>query len=865
MAIIQWAKDTGTIDPSRYNLYPDQFISDKKKGATSWWKSSMDYFSNVSYAQFIKNKDTFLRNYNLVKGTVDAKDFYREGEVPETDSFVQELTKEVDLPNFVKHYPILNAPLNELVGELSNRPDATRVKAFDDESKNEELSFKTAIVQEYIIQNAKQQIIAKAGIQGQQITDDDQLQQLTMQQVQEYLTDYTSLAEKWGNHVLEAAKMNFNMKEISEDCFRDMLISGREFYHVYEDDSKLGFGVENLNPKNAWVLTTPDKKLTKAAYAAGTVHIMEISEIIARFPDLTKEEIEHLKKLPQQASILNPRPSNYGDESASGWDSIKYNTYSPLRVAERAQLESEIAENRDDLSDWLGLSTSVGTFGYKYIVVQAYWIAKKKVGKVTFLDQNGQPQTTLVDESYQKMPNQIGPVEWAWINQWYKGRRIGNDVYNVEEFQFMDYCPIIGVFFEVKNTESPKSFVDMIKQYQIIFNVCMNQIWNLLEKEKGKVQIMSIRHIPTPKDGDGQDAIEMWELEAKKRGVIFVDDSPENTKGASSFNQFQAIDLTRTQEIQSRYELAVQIKTLAWELVGTSKERLGSSAASSTATAVNQSVSASYAQTEPYFAQHEYVLNSVYQAILDAAQYVESKNPQSTISYVNTQGEQAFIKVNAEDIKMKDLQVFVTSRKKDQQAFQQLQALAQPMLQNGATPYDISIMYTTDSLRQLRQVMKNQADKNMQMIQQKQQMEQQQQDQQQQQFEYEQQAHQQEVADQRTFEHGENELNRINKIETTLISAMAVAKEDPTTYADTSAAQSLDLQRVKSEQDTQIKQKQIEQQEAESLSHLRLEFAKLQTEKQRIQADIKISDQDAKTKIKIAKLKPKPKAPAKKK
>src|SRR6185295_9929690 len=104
-----------------------------------------------------------------------------------------------------------------------------------------------------------------------------------MDHVQEYITDYTSTAEKWSNHVLEAMKVELNIKEISEDCFRDLLICAREFYHIYETNDKLGLAAENLNPKNVWYLTLPDKKYIKDAFAAGTVHVMELSEIIERF------------------------------------------------------------------------------------------------------------------------------------------------------------------------------------------------------------------------------------------------------------------------------------------------------------------------------------------------------------------------------------------------------------------------------------------------------------------------------------------------------------------------------------------------------------------------------------------------------
>jgi hypothetical protein len=292
-------------------------------------------------------------------------------------------------------------------------------------------------------------------------------------------------------------------------------------------------------------------------------------------------------------------------------------------------------------------------------VVRAYWISKKKIGKLIYLDEMGNEQSTLVDEGYKSgtMPTQIS-LEWGWINQWYQGIKIGPDIYHIKPFKLLNYCPIIGLVHEIKNTEA-KSLIDLMKPFQVLYNVCMNQLYKLLEKEIGKVQLMSIRHIPIPKDGDAQDALDIWEMEARNRGVVFIDDSPENLKSPSSFNQFRDVDMTRTQEIQSRYTLAQQLKNECWELVGMSKQRMGSVSASETATGTNTAITQSYSQTEPLFIAHEYVLGQLYQAIIDASLYIESKKPQSTISYITSEGESAFVQVNGTDLKFRDLKVFL--------------------------------------------------------------------------------------------------------------------------------------------------------------------------------------------------------------
>jgi hypothetical protein len=859
MAIIIHSKDQD-MDWARWNLYPDQFVSAKEKESDNWIKSNMDYFANVAYSQFIKGKDTFVNNYNLVKGILRPEDFYIEDD-QELRSFTEQAIRDIELPSYVRHYPILNPPLNTMTGELSKRPDQTRVKAFDDDSKNEELQFRTGLLWDYITENARKKIIAQNAVNGDgEPLDDEEIQTMTMEQVQEYLTSYTSTAEKWANHVLEAIKVELNLKEVAEDCFRDMLICAREFYHIFETNTKLGIGIENLNPKNVWYLTLPDKKyIHKDAFAAGTVHVMELSEIIERF-NLDKEEIDHLRKGVRELSLFSPRESNFENPTVSGWDSIKYDTYSPLVIQQRLMIESQLKENVDPLNDFLGLSSNVNTFGNKYVVVQAYWRGKMKVGELSYYDEAGDIQTTLVDETYRKIPGHIS-IKWSYINRWYKGLKVGPDVYHVEPFDMLEYCPIIGVVHEIKNVNEAKSLVDMLKPYQVLYNVCMNQLYKLLEKEVGNVYLTSIRHIPIPKDGDAQDALDLWEEEARKRGVVFVDDSPENMKSPSNFNMFKNVDLTRTAEIQSRYTLAMQLKQEAWELVGITRERTGGVAATQTATGTNTALSQSYAQTEPYFAQHEYVLNDVYQAALDAVQYIETQKPYSTISYVNTEGEEAFIKVNSEDITMKDLKVFVTSRAKDQQAFQELRQLAQPMLQNGATPYEIAMLYSTNSIRQMRDIFKSLRDKMEQMQQQEQQLKEAQLQQAQAQFEQQQEMLMVQDQNNKAFEANENALDRLNKKEVAIIMQADNGAEEETASPDFA---DLGQESLNRDRDFMLSQQDMQRKLKESNDHVALENKRLQFEREKLQAQIAMKKADLAVK-KIAANKPKPKPKPKKK
>lgn len=775
MAIIRYTKDSN-IKYAYLNIFPDQFKTEKEKRKPSYIKNTMDYFSNRAYAEYIKNRDTFVKNYDLLKGILRMEDFYME---PEVKSFTDTLLDDVALPKYVKHYSIMSTPVNELVGEISKRPDTYKVKAFDEDSKSEELQFKTELLQEYVMGQARQKILQQTQMNGQELSDEE-VQQLTLEQVKDQLDSYTSVAEKWANRVVEAHKAGFNMKEKSEETFRDLLAASREFFHIYEDNSKLGFNVEALNPKNVWYLTTPDKKYisdptgrTQGAYVGGTVHVMELSEIIESIPEITKEEIDHLRTSLEDYGLINARESNLGKAPTDpGQDSIKYDTYDPLVLQTRMILESEMKENQDSLQDFLGLTSNVSSFGYKYVVVRAYWLSKKKIGKVAFIDEMDNEQTMLVDEHYVSgtIPTEIS-IEWGWINQWWQGLKIGPDIYHMKPYKLLDYCPIIGTIYEQKNTEA-KSLVDMMKPFQVIYNICMNQMYKLLEKEIGNVASVNIRRVPRVKDGDAQDDIDIWEMEARERGIMFDDDSPENTKSPVT-NQSVAknVDLTRTNEIQSRYNLAVQMKNECWELVGMSKQRLGSVSASESATGTNTAVQQSYSQTEPLFVAHEYVMRQVYQGILDAAQYIESNKEVSTQSYITSEGNSAFIQVNGSDLKFRDLWVFPTNRPEDTKMFNELRALAQPAMQNGASFYDIIELWSTNSVREIKRKFKELRDFQMQQAQQAQQLQEQQLQQQQQIAAAQMQQQELQRKEEMLNQNYQNELDRINKKEIALINA----------------------------------------------------------------------------------------------
>jgi hypothetical protein len=726
-------------------FYPEQFVSLSEKEKEQWIKSTMDYFANIAFSQYKQNIN-FRKNYRLLNGEFNFADYTNVPEYQELMSYLSDVPdQEPEVPQHLKHYPIVNPPINQLKGELINRPHKYKVKAVDDEAINETIDFRTELIKEHFLQKLQAQL------EGQPMDPEQEAQM--QQEIQDKILDYTSVAEEWGNKTLNALKYHFNFREKSQGSFLDFLVTGKEFHHFYPDNSRLGFNYKVENPSNVWYLANRNAQYTSDCWALGLIEVLSMTEIVERY-NLTGEEVEHLKN----RSLQN----------------LRNNEYSPLAPAlpdPNDPLWQLTFENVGDFANG-GIDHNVFSFNsqHSYTVVTSYWQSKKKIFKRTYLDEEGFQQEMFVSEDY-KMDKTLGDVmlEELWINEWWRGIKIGADIYvNVEPLEFTQQAPIVGIINTTRNTQG-KSLLDLLKPYQVLYNICMNQLWELLEKEIGVVFLGDLKVVPKK---DSQDPIETMLWNAKNRGTLLIDTSIENTGGAVQFNQFSRLDLTRSQEIQARIQLAQQLRLEAYELVGLTRQRLGNSQASDTATAANNALIQSFAQTETWFAWHDNILQKVYQTILDMAQYIELQKPTSTLNYLNSELETVFLQVSKNEL-LHELFVFVSSYAEDKVTLEQLKQLAQPAMQNGAELSEMVDLFTANSERSLRKTLADVQTRKEAIRQQEQAIKQQQLEQQQAQFEQKMQMDAAQKAEDARREDMNKQLDRENRLQVVQLQGIA--------------------------------------------------------------------------------------------
>jgi hypothetical protein len=331
-------------------------------------------------------------------------------------------------------------------------------------------------------------------------------------------------------------------------------------------------------------------------------------------------------------------------------------------------------------------------------------------------------------------------LDWLWINDVWGGVKIGpnrptfwgmnnpggiNPIYLGLQggkpgrlpFQFKGdqtlygcKLPVEGSVFGDRNTRSI-SLVDLMKPYQIGYNIVNNQIADILVDELGTVIMLDQNALPRHSLGEdwGKNNLAKAYVAMKNFQMLPLDTTITNTENALSFQHYQVLNLEQTQRLLSRIQLASYFKNQAFEVIGLNPQRMGAQIAQQqTATAVEQAMNASYAQTEQYFIQHsDNLMPRVHQMRTDLAQYYHSKKPSIRLQYISSKDEKVNFEINGTELLMRDLNIFCTTKTNSRSVMEQLKSLALNNNTTGASIYDLGNVIKSESIAELTSVLKD--------------------------------------------------------------------------------------------------------------------------------------------------------------
>lgn len=728
---------------------PQQMIPNSAKD-DEWKQANMDALEAVGRSQFIQNM-RLVENYEMVKGKFIFAHYFQQDDYVD---LIGQLTKEFELPSYLRHYDIIAQVINTLSGEWQARPDLFKVKAHDEHTGNEYERTQTDLLLKYVMAKINAEVARKmldAGLdpnkkdfnspeeekQYQQTIQQAQ-QEMTPPAIQEYMkSDWFTAAEAWGEHQLELDKERFRLKVKEKKEFEDMLVADRCFRHFYLTPS--AYEQETWNPINVFYHKSPDVENIEEGDYVGRIFWLTVPDIIDRYGHLMKKtQIESLQEYLKQ----NDNRWSY----ASGTDYVYQNYLFPFKGYPAYDIirQTQAFQNQDSNLPFLDATSMSSLFsgryfseskGY-YFVIEAYWKSQEKIGKVTYID----PDTGLIaksfvdenfvvpegftqlDSDFSNDTAEPGTVIWSWVNRVWRGVKLctkshsgfTQDMYldiHPIEFQFKGdinpyraKLPVCGQVFSIRNSQS-MSLVDLMKPHQIGHNVAMNQAYQEMQKDVGKFIVMDINMFPDLKDWGGEQGLERFMLLAKELGVTLMDTSSANTKGAAAAAGGHApkeIDMDASARILSRLNIADQFEQHALRHIGFNQFRLGQQSNSAPVGSVEAGQERSFAQTESYFTNFSNYVQRCHKMDLDIAQFVQSRNQDVTVSYVKSDLSRAFIKIAGTELLLADLHVYVSNSKENERQLDALRQLAMSNNTTNASIVDLADIIIENSPAQIR-------------------------------------------------------------------------------------------------------------------------------------------------------------------
>ena len=748
---------------------PLQFLSRKEKDE-QWAAWNLDWVEWKGLVQIRRNARRLMKNYKLAKGIIDKSDYIVEDNNDYRD-IVEILTKEDQSALELKFYPIIPNVINVLVAEFAKRSTKLTYRAVDEFSYNEMIEQKRKMVEETLLADAQIKLTAALLEQGLDPDSEEARQQMspenlkTLPEIEQFFKkDYRSMVEEWASHQHKVDVERFRMDELEERAFRDMLITDREFWHfrMMEDD----YEVELWNPAITFYHKSPDSRYISQSNWVGKTDMMTAADVIDRYGYImTEEQLEALEAVYpiRSAGYTIGGVQNDGSfydgtkshEQNVNMPSLGYRQYTSAMggsVLESGDIINQILSEGEDYYDQ-------GT-AFLLRVSTIYWKSQRKLGHLTSVAENGEVTNEIVSENYEvenkpiydtrlfknKSKDNIvfgDHIDWIWINEVWGGVKIGPNIpsfwgmnnpggfspiyigvdknkINPLKFQFKGdntlygcKLPVEGSVFSDRNTKST-ALLDLMKPYQIGYNIVNNQIADILVDELGTIIMLDQNTLPRHSLGEdwGKGNLAKAYVAMKNFQMLPLDTSITNTENALNFQHFQKLDLSQTERLMSRIQIANYFKSQAYEVIGVNPQRMGQQLSQMTATGVEQAAAASYAQTEVFFIQHcDYLMPRVHQMRTDLAQYYHSTKPSARLTYITGADEKVNFQINGTDLLMRDLNIFCSTTANHRSVLEQLKQMAMTNNTAGASIYDLGKIVQADSIAQLNTVLKTSEEK----------------------------------------------------------------------------------------------------------------------------------------------------------
>ena len=643
---------------SSQSSFPPQFVLESEKTeewANQWVNAVVAYMSYVE-SPYKNSRLNDIQNYNIYNGTLDLEDF-------------KYITEQYGMayPARLVNYPIISPKIDLLVGEDLRRPLDVKVSTTNKEAVLRKEDVKVNLIMKKLTEEIHQEFKDSVGIELPEITEMEVPEDIDL-----YMRyNYREMVEETAQDGLEYLIQKYNYRDLFKEGFRDMLVTGKEFFRVYDRNGDPF--VRRVDPRNiVYEINASSDYLDDSSWV-GEERYLSYSEILDEFRDeLDREQLEELSAMYQ----------------IGGYDDLaRYN----------------------DPFDWIDYQEGQEV---KIRVVSVEWKSIKalkfKVSENKFNPER--PFMKQVPDDYSPRRNE--EIVTRYVDDIWEATKIGGKILvqarrRPNQVRSVDDAGSTSLSYVgcVRNNTTGRSIsmVDLLKNIQMLYNIVMYQIELAMARSGGKAVVYDVSQLPTNLGMDMQTVL----YHLKTDGIIPINSKEEGNQLAS-FNQFQQIDFTLSNSVQQLINLKLMLEQTAGQISGVSPQREGAVGQYEYVGNVQRSVVQSATITESLFYSHAMVKKRVFERVCDLMKVCWANGKKA--SYILGDGAFKFLSIFP-DIRLNDFGIYVGDAGKDDAMRQQLQGIAQAALQGGqATLLDIIKVLKADTFTEAEHILERAMD-----------------------------------------------------------------------------------------------------------------------------------------------------------
>ena len=674
------------------NLPPQQLPFHRK--TKKWRKQIVDWADSKTFFNYSPVRNSVIHkkiNYDLLNGKLHMQDLEMVIN-PENQSagFI---------PDKIQHYPIMNSKLNVLRGEESKRVFDFRVIITNPNSISEIENAK----KEELLQRL-QQMMANSAQSEEEFNQE-------LEKLNDYFTyEWQDYREIRANALLNHYVKEYNMPLLFNNGFMDAMTVGEE---IYQCDIVGGEPViMKVDPLKIRIFKSGYSNKIEDADMIILEDYWSPGQIIDTFYDvLTQKDIEYIEKAPY----------TLGQASADSMDNIDDRAGFVNNYMIGDEITSQEGFFWDPLGTADGVNSSLLPFDMvgNIRVLRVYWKSRRRIKKVKSYDpETGEEMFNFYPETYVINKDNGEEEQILYINEAWEATKIGEKIYvnmrpKVVQYNKLSspsrcHFGIVGSIYNL-NGNRPFSLVDMMKNYNYLYDVVHDRLNKFMAKNWGKILRLDIAKIPKGWN------IEKWMYYAKANGLAVEDSFREGNIGAATGKLAGAmnnassgiIDAEFGNSIQSQINLLEFIKMEMSDVAGISRQREGQISNRETVGGVERATLQSSHITEYLFIQHDDVKKRALECFLETAK-IALKGRSKKFQYILSDSSMRVMDIDGDEFAESDYGLLVDNGQGTQELSQKLDMLAQAALQNQTLSFStIMKLYNSSSLAEKQRIVEN--------------------------------------------------------------------------------------------------------------------------------------------------------------